>query len=274
VLGAIVIGLGIATSLSNRRLVEGLASGDASSFALLADRQDAYIFLQSEPASTRLRVARALADWDDPAAAKLALTLVPDPDPGVRATLLDSLHNAARRNSRAIATEFSTGGAAESAALVEAASRDPDLGTNILEQVLEEHPVSANGHLLAKRLGPRSEPLLFPLLKHSDPEVRLSAAETISSLGLDARAGRRVAGTLLEMYRTAGSVSAKDRLLPLLAVFPQREAAEVFREVAFDYTAPSDLRATATLALTAIGDPIVARLVTDSDTAVSAAASR
>ena len=168
VLGAIVAGLVIFTNLSNKRLVSGLQSGDADALSAFAERQDAYIFLQSESPDVRLRVAKGLAGWKDDAAAKLILKLIPDPDPGVRAALIDSLQAAAARNPTPVAAEFSAGEAAQSAALIEASSRDVEVGLSILKAVLAQNPGSVNGTLLAKRLGSRSEPVLIQLLNHND----------------------------------------------------------------------------------------------------------
>ena len=274
VLGAIVIGLGIATSYSNRRLVEDLAVGEPEAFSLFAERQDAYIFLQSEDADTRLRIARSLANWRDTSAAKLTLVLIPDPDPSVRGALVDSLVEIAKRDPEAVAAEFAAGGVPESAALVEATARDKSTGLDVLRVVLADSPASPNGLLLAKRLGSDSEPLLAPLLSNSDPEVRLIVADTLASLGLDYEGEARVSAVLLEMYRSADSDSFRDRLLPVLAGLAPSEGSPIFREVALDYTAPSDLRAEATRALVEIADPIIAELASDADTNVAAAARR
>ena len=274
VLGAIVIGLGIATSYSNSRLVEDLACGEPNAFSLFAERQDAYIFLQSEDVGTRLRIAHSLGTWKDASAAKLALLLIPEPDPVVRAALVDSLFVIAKRDPQSVAGEFGAGGAAESAALVEAAARDKSTGLEVLRRVLAGTPSSANGLLLAKRLGSDAEPLLLPYLTNADPEVRLIVADTLASLGLDEEGERRVAAVLLEMYRSADSDSFRDRLLPVLANLAPIEGSAIFRKVALDHTAPSDLRAEATRALLEIGDPIIAELASDADTNVAAAARR
>jgi hypothetical protein len=271
-LGLVVIGLGIATSFANRTLVEGLSSGHHHSLSTFADRQDAYIFLQSEAAETRRKVAAHLGSWDDPRAAKLAIVLVPDPDPQVRANLIQSLTAIAMRRPEAIAEQFSTGGSAESAALLEAAASDPEIGLKILELTLKRDPSAANGYLLAKRLGSLSEPILIRMLGSEDENVALSAADAISTFDLDGDARKVTEQALLERYRQADSQTFRDKLLPLLARLAAESARDLFARTALDYTAPSELRAAATAALVALDDPIVDQLAQDADTAVAAVA--
>lgn len=272
VLGAIVIGLGIATSVSDRKLVDGLMQGDPESFETFAERQDAYIFLQSEPAATRATVAGRLGHWSGDSAAKLAVLLIPDPDPAVRAALVESLARIAERKPSAVAAEFGHVGAAESAALVEAAAKDAAVGKRILDEVFEKSPATPNAYLLAKRVGSLSKPALIRSLESKDDAVALAAADALASLALDETHEADVAETLLTKYRGSESQEFKDRLLPILAQFAPEGGRSIFAATAADHTAPSELRAAAAAALVKLGDPAATRLRSDADTAVALAA--
>ena len=272
ILAAAVVALAFYNSLSNRSLIEGLTSGDPASFEDFALRQDAYIFLQSEPTSVRLRVAQMLGDWHGANAAKLAVLLVPDPDPNVRKQLAASLGKIASRDPDAIADEFSASGAAESAALIEAAASDPAVGIEILRKAIKANPSGSNAYLLAKRIGLASKDILIPLVDQGDETATLASIDALLSFDLAPNEQKRIADVLLSRYEGAESQRFKDKLLPSLSALAPREAATVFEQVALDKSAPTDLRVAATTALRTLDVESLEQLKQDADTAVAAAA--
>jgi len=266
-----VIGLGIYNTIANRRLVTELASGKPAAFAELAARQDAYIFLQAEDQPTRAVIASKMGAWEREEAVGLMVKLLPDPDAEVRSNLIVSLAAAAKRAPETISAELDGASPVTAAALIEAATSDPDVGLVVLKYSLDSNKENEAAYLLAKRLGVPSKGQMIEIVREGDPDGVPLAADVLSGLEL-APADRRFVGSRIykEFIKSKDEVY-RDRLLPIMAKFAPREALKEFRAVATDDTAPSDLRVAATQALVALGDTEYAdRLRNDPDTNVAA----
>ncbi len=266
-----VIGLGIYNTIANRRLVTELAAGKPAAFAELAARQDAYIFLQAEDQPTRAKIASNLAGWSDEKAVGLIVKLLPDPDAEVRSNLIRSLAAAAERDPTSIAAELTAATPVIAAALIEAATKDTEVGLRVLKHTLDSNHGNEPGYLLAKRIGTPSKQVMVDIVRGGDGKGILLAADVLSGLDLSPQERALVGAKIYASYTESDDQAYRDGLLPVMAKFAPSEALSEFRQVATDHTAPSDLRVAATQALIALDDDeTLDRLRGDADTNVAA----
>lgn len=245
---ALVAALGIRNSLVNARLLSGLESGEQWAFTEFADRQDNYNMLQSEEVEFRQKVAKNLANFKGSGAAKLGATLLRDPDPEVRAELVAALAGAAKRDPETFAKNLSAAGASERAGLIEAASRAGDAGLKVAELAFRSPETRATASLLFVRFGHSSKHTLAKLLSDKDSEVRISAAETLGSIGAADNDTPEIGERIWKIY-SALDRGAKDRLFFALAEFAPKSAASEFAATLKDALAPARLRMAAAAAL-------------------------
>lgn len=267
-----VAGLGIYNTVANRRLVTDLSEGRTAALEQLAERQDAYIFLQAEEPEVRARIASNLAAWHDSRAIGLIVDLLPDPDATVRTRLVASLTSAAERYPATLAAAMPKAPPAVAASLIEAATKSNRVAVRVLDDALEASDKDQAAYLLAKRIGMQSTGAMMRVLTNGTEVGIVSAAEVLAglSLGKDDRA--EAAAKLYEKYAASTDQAFRDRLLPSLCKFAPMAALREFRRVATDDTAPSNLRAAAASALVRLNDiPTIETLRNDPDTQVVAA---
>jgi hypothetical protein len=266
-----VIGLGIYNTVANRRLVDELAAGKPAAFGELAERQDAYIFLQAEDQPTRAKIASNLGSWNDERSIGLMVKLLPDPDAEVRSNLVESLSAAAKRHPITLSAELSAAPPVTASALIEAAIADPEVGLQVLHYSLESNQENETGYLLAKRLGSVGKDQMIEIVRGGHSEGLPLAAGVLVGLDLTPEQHSFVSSRVYRAFKQSEDATYRDRLLPVMAKFAPADALAAFREVAVDDTAPSELRVAATEALVSLGDrEYLDRLRHDPDTNVAA----
>ena len=147
-----VVLLSVYNSISNARLLNDLQTvNDADrsrAFATLSERQDSFNLLQSLEPAERTIIAGHLGRWNDPRAAKLAVILLRDTDPGVRAALTNAIAIIAQVRPDTVTGEMAVTGAVERAGLLDGTFEAGDAGLLVAESAFGKEESRDNASTL------------------------------------------------------------------------------------------------------------------------------
>lgn len=267
----LVLALGIYNSFANARLVVDLERGSPAAFAKFSERLDAYNLLQTETTARRRKIAQNIAAWNDPRAAKTAVSLLQDPDVAVREALINSLSEVARKYPDALARELKSNSPVERAGLIDAAVRSGKPALEIAKQAFKIPESREAAGYLFFRIGASSIPELFDLLESKSNDEVLAAADLLGRL--DATGSAPALRERIWRIYSAVPERDKDKVFPALATYAPEQARALFRSTLSDTAAPANLRIFAVKALGKLGDVLVLRAASsDYDERVAAEA--